>query len=368
MGLDELRRWAGSLIIGGFEGLEPSPQLLARLASEKLGGVIVFKRNVHSLAQVAALNSAIATAAGADQPPVFISVDQEGGPVARLRGLITDFPPMAVIGGLEDPDLCHRLGKLLGAELKSVGFNTDYAPVLDVHTNPDNPIIGPRSFSSDSTTVGRLGVPFAQGLLAAGVVPCMKHFPGHGDTEVDSHVGLPVVHHPRKRLEQVEWSPFQLGIDAGLPLIMTAHVTVSALDAEHPATLSQAVVNGALRRQLGFQGCVISDDLEMAAVADRYAVDEMVELGLIAGVDLFLICHQLSRQAQAFETLVHLGEQSSSWRERIGTCAARVRNLRLSMGKSLSPPTDYQQIVKCPQHLKTMDELRQRCAGRFDKR
>ena len=368
MGRDELKRWAGSLIVGGFDGLDPETELLTRLASHQLGGVILFRRNIDSLAQVAALNSAIAQATGPDEPPVFISVDQEGGRVARLRGLITDFPPMAVIGDLEDPELCQRLGKLLGAELKSLGFNTDYAPVLDVHTNPDNPVIGERSFSSNPTAVGRLGVPFAQGLLASGVIPCMKHFPGHGDTEVDSHVGLPVIHHQRPRLAQVEWLPFRLGINAGLPMIMTAHVKVLALDPQYPATLSDAVINGTLRQQLGFQGCVISDDLEMAAVSECYTVEEMVELGLVAGVDLFLVCHQRSRQMRAFDTLVRLGERSASWRGKIATSATRVRSLRLRMGKSISTPSDFRKVVKCPEHLKMMDELHRCCAARIDKR
>ena len=357
--LKSLKRAAGSLIVGGFHGDTLDNATALALQRGELGGVILFRRNVGSPEQIIALNTAVQRARPEDSPPVFVSVDQEGGRVARLKGIATDLPPMAELGGTADSALCRKVGALVGRELGSLGFNVDYAPVLDVHTRPDNPVIGDRSFSPDPSIVAELAGSFADGLLDAGVIPCGKHFPGHGDTNVDSHLDLPVLEHDRRRLSDVEWVPFRRAATVGLPMIMTAHLLVPCFDEEYPATLSAAALRGALRQDLGYQGVIISDDLEMAAVADRYTPAEMAELGLVAGLDLFLVCHSRMRQVAVFETLVRLAERDHLARERLLTAAARVGKLR----RRLKTENDFdssawRSILRSSAHLAIVEEIR----------
>jgi beta-N-acetylhexosaminidase len=184
-----------------------------------------------------------------------------------------------------------RVGEALAKEVRAMNFDVDFAPVLDVDTNPKNPIIGDRSFSRDPKMVGKLGAALIKGLQKSGVGACAKHFPGHGDTDVDSHHDLPLVKHDLDRLRHTEWPPFLEAIRAGVSAVMTAHVVVEALDTL-PSTLSKRVLTQHLREELGFSGVIVSDDIEMKAVADRFSPEEMAKLGLQAGIDVFLACHK----------------------------------------------------------------------------
>ena len=353
MNREALRKAAGRLIIAGFHGTELPKSFACRLRDGELGGVILFARNIEHPQQVFDLTKDVHRCCPVGDPTLVVSVDQEGGPVARLRGLVTDFPPMAVLGALCDHELCTRVGRVFGAELAALGFNTNFAPVMDVNSNPDNPIIGKRAFSSDAGDVARLAIPFALGLLEQNVAPCAKHFPGHGDTDVDSHLDLPVVGHNRERLERVELPPFVAAIEARLPLIMTAHLLVQALDSESPATLSRAVLTDLLRSALAYRGVVISDDLEMAAVADRYEVSDLVIQGLDAGLDLFLFCHSADRQQIAFEALVRYGEKDGHAARRIVESARRVEKLRMEC--LANPPQDesnWGSVLRSENHLR----------------
>lgn len=349
---NDIRRAAGSLVVAGFDGLALDADLGDRLRRGECGGVILFRRNIDSLDQVSTLCSAVQGTRPAGDPPLFVSVDQEGGPVSRLRGLITDLPAMAELGAINDSQLCADVGEMVGVELSALGFNTNFAPVMDVNTRPENPIIGQRAFSADPDRAGQLAGAFALGLLVAGVVPCAKHFPGHGDTELDSHVDLPVLRFSRQRLDTVELLPFKRAIRAKLPLIMTGHLLVPALDPDHPATLSVPILRGLLRRKMGFTGVVVSDDLEMAAVAERYEMEEMVRLGIDAGVDLFLICRTAERQRRAFEALVRLAEGRSERRSRVLEAAQRVRALRHNYLAIMPPDARHlREVIRSPQHL-----------------
>lgn len=355
-----LKRAAGRLIMGGFLGTELPKSFASRLRDGELGGVILFARNIEHPQQVCQLTGDVHRSCPREDPSLIVSVDQEGGPVSRLRGLVTDFPPMGELGRLADPELCAQVGRVVGAELAALGINTDFAPVVDVNSNPNNPIIGKRAFSSDQNEVARLTVPFALGLLAHRVVPCVKHFPGHGDTDVDSHLDLPVVSHSRERLELVELVPFSAAIEADLPLVMTAHLLVRSLDTEHPATLSRPILTDLLRSTMGFRGVVISDDLEMAAVADRYEVSDLVLQGLDAGIDLFLFCHSADRQQVAYETLVRYGEKNPGAARRILESARRVEQLRTEC--LANPPQDesnWGSVLRSENHLR----LARRIAG-----
>jgi beta-N-acetylhexosaminidase len=298
----------GELFVVGFDGLTVPADARALFASHGAGGAILFKRNIDSVEQVVELNTSL-FALGKNRSPLIVSVDQEGGRVARLRGLATDVPSMRAVGHAVangDTELPYRLGAMMARELSSLGFHWDFAPVVDVDTNPNNPVIGERSFSRDAKDVGLIAARFIAGMQGAGVASCAKHFPGHGDTDTDSHHALPVLSHDLQRLRDVELVPFRHAIDADVASVMTAHVLFPALDAAQPATLSPVVLHNLLRKQLGYDGVIVSDDLEMKAVADRAPVEELVRLGLLAGVDLFLICKDTDKAARAIDAAHHL--------------------------------------------------------------
>ncbi len=259
-----LRRQIGQLLIAGFDGPALTVEIKSLAREFGLGGVILFARNIAEPEQLAEL---CFEAARLDPDlPLWVSIDQEGGRVARLKSPFTEFPPMSTIGRSGDVGLAGRFARAMALELKAVGVSLDYAPVLDVHTNPKNPVIGDRALSDQPDVVARLGAAVIHALQETGVAACGKHFPGHGDTGTDSHLELPLVEHPIERLRSVEFVPFRAAIDAGVASIMTAHLFLPALDELRPATLSTRIVSGVLREELKFEGLILSDDLEMNAV------------------------------------------------------------------------------------------------------
>jgi beta-N-acetylhexosaminidase len=302
-----LRRQVGRLLIAGFDG-QALPIELRSLSREfGLGGVILFAKNIAEPDQVAEL--CYEAARLVPDLPLWVSVDQEGGRVARLKAPFTEWPPMASLGRSGDVGLAERFARALAAELRAVGVSLDYAPVLDVHTNPRNPVIGDRALSDNPEEVARLGGAIIRAMQAEGMAACAKHFPGHGDTSADSHLELPLVEHPIERLREVELVPFKAAVEAQVASIMTAHVLLPALDEERPATFSKRIVSGLLRGELKFEGLILSDDLEMKAVADRYDVPAAAVLAVEAGCDGLLMCsgdHNL--QAAALEALIHAAE------------------------------------------------------------
>lgn len=325
-----LRQAVGQLFVIGFRGDGDSPpeEVRQALADGEIGGVVLFRRNVSDVDQVAALNESVHAAAADAVAAPFVSLDQEGGRVVRIKDPLTPLPPMRAVGATGDFGLAADIAEVIATEVAALGFNLNFSPVLDVDTNPDNPVIGDRAFSRDAAVVSRMGGAFLFGHLKAGVVPCGKHFPGHGDTDTDSHHELPVLNHPPERFEEVELVPFQRTIAADIPMIMTAHVKVPALDTVHPATLSHAVMHRLLREELGYDGVVITDDLEMKAVAERYSEEEMIELGLRAGVDIFLICHEFEKFRRAHDHLLNLARDNAGDRERVFESANRVMRLK----------------------------------------
>ena len=317
----ELYRQCARMLMVGFPGLAADAEARA-LVDDGVFGVILFKKNVGAPADVAALCRSLKVQAAR---PFLLAVDQEGGRVARLRGApFTTLPAMREVGDRDDPGLAERLGRLLALELRAVGFDWDFAPVLDVDTNPKNPVIGDRAFSRDPLKVARLGLSLAMGLEAGGVASCGKHFPGHGDTHQDSHETLPKLSHDLARLRATELVPFRAYAQAGLAALMTAHVTFEAVDAGVPATMSQKVLGGVLRGELGFEGVLVSDDLEMKAIADHYDLGEVAVRGAAAGVDLFLVCHRADRQRAAIEALVRAVEEGRLPRARVLEANARL--------------------------------------------
>ena len=318
-----LDRLAASLLIVGFDGTEPPKETLD-LIDRGVGGAILFKRNIEAPREVAGLCARLKLHAGR---PFLLSVDQEGGRVARLREGFSPIPPMRRLGEIDEVELAEATGRLLGEECRAVGFDLDFAPVVDVDSNPANPVIGDRSLSADPGRCGRLGAALIRGLQGAGVAACAKHFPGHGDTLQDSHRTLPRLTHDLERLRRVELPPFRAAAQAGVASIMTAHVVFEALDPGLPATLSAAAL-GLAREELGFEGALISDDLEMAAVIEGWPIDVAASLSVMAGCDLLLVCHHADRQAQAIDGIRREAERSPAARERLIVAAGRADGLR----------------------------------------
>lgn len=369
-----MREDVGQLLWVGFAGTTVPASLRARLDAGAAGATILFKRNL-VLAQtpgaavpvetcdldaLVALNRELHRSAP-DGTPALIAVDQEGGLVQRVRAPATMWPPMMAHDGLppgEDERVAEQVGRALGEELRALGFDIDFAPVLDVHTNPANPIIGERAFGKDPATAARRALAFARGLDAAGVLACGKHFPGHGDTDRDSHLELPRIDHPWDRLERVELAPFRLAAQAKLPMLMTAHVVFAALDATRPATLSEQVVTGLLRGKLGYQGVVVSDDLDMRAIAGHMGIDYASVQAIRAGCDVLLLCCNELFQAQAEEALIKEAERDSEFRRRVGEAAARVRAMKRAHADSVrARPPLGREVVGSFEHRQLADRL-----------
>jgi len=366
-----IRRDIGQLLIGSLPG-RTIPGELRSLAREfQLGGVILFARNIEAPEQVAELSQDVQSLAS--DVPLWISIDQEGGRVARLRAPFTEWPPMAVLGRCGDSGLASRFAAALAAELKAVGITLDYAPVLDIHTNPHNPVIGDRALAADATMVGALGSAIVRGLQDTGVAACGKHFPGHGDTSVDSHDELPVVEHPPDRIRRVECVPFLDAIRAGVAFMMTAHVLVPALDEDSPATLSRGIVYGLLREELGFDGVILTDDLEMEALARTHTAPEAAVQAVVAGCDGVLVCRarvqDRSRDVEALaavlEGLVHAVEDGRIPYKRLEDALRRHRRAKerfladTTPAQSANPNPSGQltAVLGCDEHRRVADEM-----------
>jgi len=304
----------------GFDGLTATDQLLS-LIEAGLGGVILFRRNIESPEQVLRLIGNLKRAA---RRPLVVSIDQEGGRVARLRGNPwAPVPAMRVFGEAAEAERRVRaVAALLARELRAVGIDLDFAPVLDVDTNPANPVIGDRSFSRDPLAVAELGAAFVEEMQRGGVAACGKHFPGHGDTDTDSHVDLPRLRRSRTDLERIELAPFRAAIEAGVAAVMTAHVVSDALDPDWPATLSPTAMH-LLREGLAFHGVIVSDDLQMKAIADRWPIGEAAWRALAAGCDQLLVCENLTAAEQAIAGIAAALERGVLEEERVREAAAR---------------------------------------------
>ncbi len=312
------------VLLPGFVGTTP-PEWLLRRAERGLGGVVLFSRNVVDAEQVSALTAALR----AVRPELLVSVDEEGGDVTRLesrRG--STFAGAAVLGAADDVELTRAASAGIGALLAECGVDWTLAPDADVNSNLDNPVIGVRSFGADADLVARHVAAAVRGLQDdAGILACAKHFPGHGDTAVDSHVGLPVVGATADELRATHLTPFRAAVDAGVASIMTAHLRVIALDPETPATLSAPIVTDLLRGELGFDGLVVSDALEMAGVAAYCGLEEGAVRALVAGVDALCLGGELADESVVERTAQRILEAVTSGRlpaDRLADAVARV--------------------------------------------
>ena len=322
-----LKHAAGQLFIAGFAGTKRPIPLIGALTKGEIGGVILFSRNFESREQIQALTQQIHQIQA--PYPIWIGVDQEGGKVQRIgESLGSARIPAALELAQTTPEHAAQIASNTARDIKNLGFDINFAPVLDIHTNPNNPIIATRAFGTTPEQVIQYAIPTMQAQMAEGIIPCGKHFPGHGDTSTDSHTDLPEVMHDMNRLESVEFKPFKAAIHAGIPMIMTAHIVMKALGERLPGTLSHMVVTDLLRNRLGFEGVIVSDDLEMDAIIDNYSTIKAVQMGLKAGVDLFLVCKSQYLWAPLCKQLVNEAQNNKNLETRIMASAERVIALK----------------------------------------
>jgi len=315
----------------GFEGKSLPDSLSRWLARGEVGGVVLFSRNIETPLQVRELCREVRSAAGRGNPLPLIAVDQEGGRVARFQDPpFTRFPPARACSLFccRNESVAEAVGAATAAELRAVGIDVNFAPVLDVDSNPGNPVIGDRAFSDDPPVAAALGIAFAKGSLSRGVIPVGKHFPGHGDTSADSHCELPVVRAGRETLTARELLPFRRAVRARLPALMTAHVVYPALDRSMPATLSRKILRGLLRKRMRFHGTLFSDALEMKAISDRYGIAEAAVLAVTAGCDVVLVCRGEEEQARTIDRLEREATDRPGFRRALAEAAVRSDRLR----------------------------------------
>jgi beta-N-acetylhexosaminidase len=357
---DVLRR-VGQRFMAGFEGLTASADVRALIREFGVGHVVLFARNVAEPEQVADLVrelQSVARDAGQERP-LLVAVDQEGGRVARLREPWTTWPSARAVGRLGSEETARRVGAALAVEMKACGIRYDFAPCVDVDTNPKNPAIGDRSFGDDPDLVGRLGAALIRGLQDNGVAACAKHFPGHGDTDLDPHLELPAVDHSRSRLDAVELRPFRKAIEAGVATVMTSHILLRRVDDTVPATLSRSVVDGMLRRELGFAGAIVTDDLAMGAVAKHWTPAQIGVLAARAGCDLLELCKGHDAQVEMVEAVVRALESGEIPFREAEAAEGRVRALkeRFLVGYRDPDPKEAREAAGRSEHRALAEEI-----------
>lgn len=326
----------GQLLLAGIEGTAAGEDAIQAVQHIQAGGVILFSRNVDTCAQTAQLVSELKALNG-QHVPLLIAADEEGGLVSRMPKEVRDLPSAYTFGKTGDEELCHRLGQALAAQCAALGINIDFAPVADVWSNPNNTVIGTRSFGTDGETVARLVPQVMAGLSESGVIPVIKHFPGHGDTAADSHYDLPVVTKTLEELEELELLPFRAALDAGAPAVMAAHLLVQEVDDTLPASLSPKVVDGLLRDALGFDGVVFTDDLTMGAISNTYGMGEAAVLAVEAGCDVLLVCHGADNLRQAYDALLEAVNSGRISAERLDESVTRILKLKADYGLTNDP-------------------------------
>jgi beta-N-acetylhexosaminidase len=338
----------------GFQG-DSLPAELADYLACGLSGVVIYQRNFKSADHLQKLTAAIRKAAGR---PVLIGIDQEGGTRFALRGPFTAWPSAEELGRLGEIASVEQVARAMAVELRAVGCNLNFAPMLDLHVNLESPVTTDRSFGADPYLVAKMGAAFDRGLRSGGVLSCAKHFPGHGDAAVDPHLDLPVFAGTMERLELAELVPFAAAIASGVPLVMTAHILLPQIDSENPASLSRTMLDGVLRRRMRFHGVILADDLGMGAIAKRYGPGDAAVQSLQAGTDVAMLCHDWSAAAPAIAAVRKARQEGrfdeGEWRASLDrierVCAhAEMPGRRPSIG-----------ILGCEEHRRLVEKIKAR--------
>jgi beta-N-acetylhexosaminidase len=351
-----LEEQIGQVLMVGFWGSMPSQEIIDLIQRHHVGNMLLFSRNIRETRQVLELTQSLQMIAkGAGQRyPLLIAIDQENGIVQRLGETATIFPGNMALGAIGTEKIAYKVALATGRELKALGINMNLAPVVDINNNPANPVIGVRSFGEDPQQVALLGAAMVKGYHAAGILSCLKHFPGHGDTAVDSHLALPMIPYALERLEALELVPFRSGIKAGAESVMIAHVSFPALTKHDtlPATLSPAIVQGLLREHLGFNGIILSDCMEMKAISETFGTELAVVMALQAGIDLVLVSHDYMRQrgsVEAIQAAVQTQELPSQMVQQAAEQVQRLKARYLSWD-DIPTSTTVPECVGCAAH------------------
>lgn len=317
----------GQMILAGIFGTTLDTNAKNLISQFHVGGIIFYKNNFETPEQTVQLVNQL-KAGNSSNLPLFLSVDQEGGKVTRLPGGLVNFPPNNQIGDVNDPEFSYKVGSLLGYELKEFGLNLNFAPVLDINSNPNNPVIGDRSFGNNSEIVSTLGIQTMKGIQSQNVIPTIKHFPGHGDTSVDSHLELPIVNKSLKELKELELIPFKRAIDDGADVVMVAHILLPELDKINPASMSKAVMTDILRKQLNFTGVIITDDMTMGAIVEHFDIGKAAVESVKAGSDIILIGHDYNNVVKIISSLKTAVENGEISEQRLNESVERIIQLK----------------------------------------
>ncbi|MFC6547209.1 beta-N-acetylhexosaminidase [Cohnella cellulosilytica] len=326
-GTPSLIAQVGQRMMAGFDGPRLDDKFISLVKKWKIGNVILFKWNVTDKEQLQELCEDIQRLVIQETGrPAFIAIDQEGGAVSRLSDDATRVPGAMAIAATGDPANAYSAGKITGLELRALGVNFNLSPVLDVNSNDANPVIGVRSYGERPETVIRYALPMMRGLDDSGTLSCGKHFPGHGDTSVDSHLALPVVDKTMDELRSVELAPFQAAVEAGIPAIMSSHIVFPRVDPGKPATLSRQILTGLLREEMGFQGLIMTDCLEMKAIQHTVGTVQGTVEAIKAGADLVLVSHTAALAADSAEAILRALESGEldpeEWEQSVERIAA----------------------------------------------
>lgn len=314
MSLDEK---IGQMVISGVDAYTNDEHSRELINKYHVGGFILLGQNVKDTKQVLGLLNSLkeTNMKAGNKIPLFLGVDQEGGRVDRMPPGFEKFPANKVVGQINNSVFSNSIGKALGQEVKAFGYNLDFAPVLDINSNPKNPVIGDRSFGSTPQVVAKLGIETMKGIRSQNVIPAVKHFPGHGDTSVDSHTGLPIVNFDLTRLKSFELVPFADAIKNDVDMIMIAHILFPKIDPEYPASMSKTIITNLLRNDMKYSGIVITDDMTMGAIVNKYNIGEAAVRSVNAGSNIILVCHDFNKEVQvidALKTAVQNGTLSQS--------------------------------------------------------
>lgn len=323
-----LEEKVGQLVIVGLDEYTNNAHSKEMLEKYKVGGFILFEKNIKDAKQMLSLINSLKQSNLINKTPLFLSIDEEGGRVTRMPKEFLKLPSNKYIGQFNNSQLSYNIGTILGKELKSFGLNMDFAPVLDINSNAKNPVIGDRSFGANEKLVSKLGLETMKGIQKEKVIPVIKHFPGHGDTSVDSHIGLPVVNTTLSRLKSFELVPFKEAIDNGADMVMIAHILMPKIDGKNPASFSKVVITDILRKDLNFNGVVITDDMTMGAVMKNFKIEEAAVMSLKAGTDIVLVCHNYNNQIKVIDGIKKSIESGNLPMEEVDEKLYRILKLK----------------------------------------
>jgi len=318
----------GQLVIVGVDGYENDDHSKQMIEKYRVGGFILFKKNISDAKQMLTLLNSLKETNSANNMPLFLSVDEEGGRVSRMPSEFLKFPTNKVIGKLNNSNLSYQVGNIIGEELKSFGFNMNFAPVLDINSNSKNPVIGDRSFGTKVDIVRKLGIQTMKGLQSQNIISVVKHFPGHGDTSVDSHIGLPKVNADIKRLKSFELLPFAAAIENNVEAVMVAHILLPKIDPNNPASFSKTIISDILRTDMGFDGVVLTDDFTMGAIIKNYDIGQAAVKSIQAGSDIILVCHEFAKQEAVINALKNAATSGKISLNRLDQSVYRILKLK----------------------------------------